>query len=279
MVAGLHELTALENEPGIFVATFWRDFYRSMLTHTARNALTKLFICILGVLLFMPGRAFSADHLNLIVLEDLSKSESPKAADGHTEFQKNLEAVTRLLSSMPAGSHVTVVGITDNSFAQPYILLSAEIGDDEGYFKERLANARQQLVRAWRKRCAHLEPTFKQTDIVGALLLASQLFQESPNTNRKLLVIFSDMRQNTHDLDLETPQTIGVEGALSNAQRKNLLANLTGVKIRVLGADNAGKSMAYWQGLRDFWGRYFARAGASIENYSVLRLGVDLGLP
>ena len=63
---------------------------------------------------------------------------------------------------------MTVLGITDNSFAQPYILLSADIGDDAGYFGEKLANARKQLVGSWQRRIEHLQSGFQHTDIVGA---------------------------------------------------------------------------------------------------------------
>jgi hypothetical protein len=43
-----------------------------------------------------------------------------------------------------------VLGITEQSFSQPYMLLSAELSPDEGYFKERLAAGRNHVVRAWR---------------------------------------------------------------------------------------------------------------------------------
>jgi hypothetical protein len=149
MVASLHELTILEKEAAVFVARFWRDFYRSMLLHTARSALTKLLVVALGIGVpsLVPHHALAADRLDLVVMVDLSQSVAVKGHDGKTESEKNLQAVTRLLTQVPAGSHVTVFGITDYSFAQPYILLSADVGDDEGYFKEKLACARQELAR------------------------------------------------------------------------------------------------------------------------------------
>ncbi len=56
MVAKLGELTALDNAPQMFETQFWRDFYRSILTHTVRSALTKLSVFVaLGVLLFAPA--------------------------------------------------------------------------------------------------------------------------------------------------------------------------------------------------------------------------------
>jgi hypothetical protein len=272
MVSSLHELTVLENEAAVFVARFWRDFYRSMLSHTARSALSKLVVAMgVGILFLMPHRSFAADRLDLVVMVDLTQSVAVKGHDGKTESDKNLQAVTRLLAQVPAGSHVTVLGITDNSFAQPYILLSADVGSDEGYFKEKLTGARQQLVRNWQRRIEHLQGGFKHTDILGALLLADQLFHERPNGWRQDLIIFSDIRQDTADLNLETPAKFDAKAILVRTEKKGLVAHLENVDVYVLGVDNAGMSIEYWRRLRNFWLGYFATVGANVRNYSVLR--------
>jgi len=273
MVSGLHELTALENEAAVFIARFWRDFYRSMLTHTARSTLSKLLVIAMamGMLFLLPHRALAADRLNLVVMVDLTQSVAVKGHDGKAECEKNLRAVNRLLTQVPAGSHVTVLGITDNSFAQPYILLSADVPDDEGYFKEKLTSSRRQLVRIWQKRIVHLQGGFTRTDILGALLLADQLFHERPTGWRDVLVIFSDMRQDTADVNLETPPKFDARVALGKTEKNGLIARLGNVQVYVLGVDNAGKPIAYWTQLRGYWLEYFARAGAHVETYSVLR--------
>ncbi len=280
MVSGLSELTVLENEPDVFIARFWRDFYRSMLSHTARSALGKLVVLAVGVaiLFLMPHGALAADRLNLVVMVDLTQSVAVKGHDGKTESEKNLQAVTRLLAQVPAGAHLTVLGITDNSFAQPYILLSADVPADEGYFKEKLAGARRQLVSNWRKRIEHVQDGFPHTDILGALLLVDQLFHERPNGWRNVLVVFSDMRQDTADLNLETPETFDAGAAIVRTEKKRLVAGLANVEVYVLGVDNAGKPLAYWDRLREYWREYFTKAGAHVESYSVLRefRGIEL---
>jgi hypothetical protein len=273
MVSSLHDLTILENEPAAFIARFWRDFYRSMLSHTARSALSKLLVLALGVtvLFLMPHRALAADRLNLVVMVDLTQSVSVKGHDGKTESEKNLQAVSRLLNEVPAGSHVTVLAITDNSFAQPYILLSADVGSDEGYFKEKLDGARQQLVRNWQRRIERLQGGFKHTDILGALLLADQLFHERTDGQRDVLVILSDMRQDTADLNLETPARFDAKAALVRTEKEGLVARLENVEVYVLGVDNARRQIDYWGRLRDFWVGYFAKSGTNVTSYSVLR--------
>lgn len=276
MITHLYELTALENEAGAFAARFWRDFYRSMLTHAVRNAITKVLLFVLALFVFTPNRVHAAEHLNLVVMVDLTESVAVKGHDGKTEREKNFHAVSHLLSQIPAGAHLTILGITDTSFAQPYILLSADIGDDEGYFKERIASARKQLTVAWQRRIRRGKWNFSHTDVLGALMLASQIFEQRPQDERKALIIFSDMRQYTGDLNLETRTAIAPSAALAKAKSKGLIANLREVDTYVLGAGNAGKSPTYWNGLHHFWREYFKEAGCHIERYTILRDPLDL---
>jgi len=153
---------------------------------------------------------------------------------------------------------------------QPDILLSASIAEDTGYFNERLANARRELLQAWQRRREHLEFDFQRTDILGALVLAEQLFGQMPKGGRNVLVIFSDMRHNTPDLNLETTAEIAVQSALTKRERRSLVADLHSVEVSVLGVDDAGKPMRYWTQLRQFWLAYFAETRARVAQYSVL---------
>jgi hypothetical protein len=262
------QVTMLRNEPAIFESRFWRDFYRAMLSNAVRSAMTKLLI-ILGVFGFAVSHAHAEDHLNMVVAIDLTRSVSVCGPDGKDEFQKNIDGVTWLLSQIPAGSRITVIGITDHSFAQPYILLSASVPDDAGYFGERLAAAQNQLMHSWKQRSRHLKATFHQTDILGALQLANEIFDQQPDADRRTLVIFSDMRQSTADLDLEAPKIVPPFAAA--ATRCGAIPRLRNVQSYVLGADGAGRSSAYWQSLQAFWKVYFQNAGAVLKSYSVLR--------
>ncbi|MDP9049844.1 MAG: hypothetical protein M3O31_03845 [Acidobacteriota bacterium] len=264
------EVTRLEDEPALFAAQFWRDFYGSMLTHTVRNAMTKLLVLGVGMLLVPHARAAAHPHLNLVIAIDLTRSVNVKGPDGTTEFQKNIGGVTRILAQVPAGAHVSIVGITDRSFATPYILLSATVPDDSGYFGERLSAARRELVRVWRLRSGHLQPSFPSTDIIGTLLLASQIFNRQPSGDERVLVIFSDMRNHTRELDLESH--------LGGLAFRNLVTAPSGVSVKlphvqvyVLGVDGAGKTAAHWQALEKFWTGYFSKSGAALDTFSTLR--------
>jgi len=262
----------LSNEGVIFEARVQRDFHRSLLTHAVRKSLAKMLVVAVCVLL--PAlRAVRAclQPLDLVVAIDLSASVASRGPDGKTDFAKNVAAITQLLGTVPAGSCVTVIGVTGASFAEPDILLAANISADPGYFGERLVAAHRQLVGAWQARAAHLAPNARRTDILGALLVAGQLFEETPDSRRKVLVIYSDMRQDTRELDLEKSGAVASRIGLQKAPKSVSLADIRGTHVYVLGADAYGESPATWEALRRFWKTYFQTAGADLEKYSVLR--------
>ena len=263
MVGLVRGVTLLENEPALFTHKFWRDFHGSMITQAVRNAMNKMLVLAVALMLASHAHAASPQHLNLVVAIDLSKSVAAKGPDGTTEFQKNVDGVTRLLAQVSADTRVTIVGITDRSFAQPYILLSATVPSDPGYFGERLSVARTQLVQSWKRRSVSLQPVFPATDVLGALLLASQIFQQqSIHIERSVLVLFSDMRNSTAELNLESPL-----GHPSNP----VPIDLHQAEVFALGVDGAGLPTTRWHDIERFWSSYLHDSSASLRAFSVLR--------
>jgi len=271
MVARLYEIDSCQREAPIFVARFWRDFYRAMLVHTVRSALYKLVLFALLAVPFASSQAFAQERLELVIALDLTESTNHKAPDGRTGFKKNVDAITQLLARIPSGSHVTVLGITNNSFAQPYVLLSANVSPDEGYFKERLASARRAMAQAWTARSASLKPAFRQTDVFGAALLAGQVFEKSPANTKKVLVILSDMVHETKSLTLKKSTEAYRREQLARLKASGMTTNLKNVDIHVLGSEVHDIQPFEWHRLQEFWKEYFRVSEANLIQYSVLR--------
>jgi hypothetical protein len=262
-----------------FEHEFWRDFYRSLLNGVKRGALQKIVIIALSLGVLAYGQSPVRDRTDVVILLDLSQSVAVKGHGSKAEFEKNTASITSILTALPAGAKVTVVGITDDSFATPYIILSGELAGDEGYFKERLAKGHAELTHAWKERSAGLAPHCAETDILGAMLVASEVFHASPSGTRKVLVVFSDMRQATHALNLERETLAQTPAAMHQVAGNRLLADLHGVDVYAEGVDAAGESVAYWRSLQDFWRMYFVQAGATVSRYSALRGVPEFGRP
>lgn len=258
----------LRNEPAIFAARFRRDFYRALLVNATRKALTKALLVAAVASCFVSPKAHAQEGVDMVIAIDLTASVAVAGPDGKSEFEKDVEGVSRVLAQAPAASRITVIGITDSSFTQPYILMRARVGADPGYFGERLAAARNQLERTWKQRSAHFGPKFQRTDILGALELASQIFAEE-QANRRELIIFSDMRQDTTQLNLEASPLVPT--FLLVAEHCTPMPDLQGENVSVLGTGSASRPIAYWHSLKQFWAEYFRRAGANLRSYSALR--------
>ena len=220
---------------------------------------------------FSCVNAAATEHPTVVIAIDLTQSVAEKGPEGHTDFEKNIEAVTQILAGIPCGSRVVVLGITDRSFTEPYLLLRAQVTDDPGYFGERLQAARKTLVGDWKRRARDLTPKFQYTDILGALLLAEHVFDESAQSGRKVLVVLSDMRHHTRDVDLESVPSVSSLHGLERGGRKIPTTVLGGVEVYVLGVDGAGKSLRYWDSLKAFWAEYFQQSGARLQDYTPLR--------
>jgi hypothetical protein len=206
--------------------------------------MTKLLLIMIPFPLITSALAVAEPQLNLVIAVDLTPSVAVHAPGRPSEFQKNIEAVTSLLAQVPADSGITVIGITDQSFAEPDILLSATLPDDPGYFAERMTAARNDLVRAWQSRSQRLQPNLPRSDILGALLLASQQFSESVATRHKVLVIFSDMRHFTLDLSLDTPSGVARFSRMLS-QGKVSVADIRSADVYLLGVDATNKSISF----------------------------------
>jgi hypothetical protein len=267
----IQEILALQSEPAVFVTKFWRDFHWVVLKRSIGNAAKVGLVGVLFFLFLLTPAANAQQRVELVILIDLSRSVGANGPDDRSEFQKNVTAVSQVLRQVPAGVRVTILGITDDSFAPPYFLLRATVAPEVGYFGEKLTSARQRLENTWKVKSRDLTPSFAGTDLFGAFLVAGQIFQEAGAGRRDVLVVFSDMWQETREFNFGKMKEVCALEAMEKVRTQKLLANLRDADVEVLGTDAPGRSKAEWACVRDFWMKYLAEAGARAHEYSVTR--------
>jgi hypothetical protein len=273
MITLLHRIEFLKREPDIFENQFTRDFYLGLIQGAARRTskhLGPLLGAFLCVALFAP--ALRAERLDAVIGLDLSLTSAVKNYDGSLEHAKNVESAARLIEGLPAGARVRIVGITDQSFSRPLVLLSGEIPEDRGplAFIDRTLVARRRLAQGTRDLGRTAPPKYAQTDVIGFLAVAADLLHAEP-LGRKVLVIFSDMRHSAPPPDIESPRLVPVAAALLAVEARHQIADLRTVDVYVYGVHAAEKDIPYWQSLRAFWERYFREAGAALKSFSMMR--------
>jgi hypothetical protein len=96
------------------------------------------------------------------------------------------------------------------------------------------------------------------------------LWVQAWRKKRHVLIILSDMRHHTPNLDLESGGIAPHFSALKTQNGFSCVA-LPDVEVFVAGVGADGKSIAYWESLKEFWSEYFQSAGARLRAYSALR--------
>ena len=84
-----------------------------------------------------------------------------------------------------------------------------------------------------------------------------------------VLVLFSDMRNHTKELDLESEKGLAV--ALKNQNVEHTISDLRDVQAFALGVDGADSTRGDWQRILAYWQQFFSKHGADIKEFSPLR--------
>jgi hypothetical protein len=279
MLRLLHRVEFLKREAEIFGNEFTRDFYLGLIKGAARRNskhIGPLFCVVLLATACLAPR-LGAQPLDVAVGIDLSLSSASRNYDGHLEHEKNIESAARLIATLPAAARFRIVGVSDQSFSRPLMLLEGRIPADRGQLElvDRIAVARRAYADQVRRVLRATPPTYPETDVIGFLLVAAELLNESPRT-RKVLVIFSDMRHSAPPPNIERAAVVPVASALRTVERQNQIADLRGVDVYVYGAHAGDKDVPYWQSLRAFWTQYFGKSGAALKSFSMMRDVADI---
>ena len=237
---------------------------RARATHFARAMKYALItLLILAILLLLTSRLEAAPigvtvH---VVLLDLSRSTST------ANFHANVNGVGDLIQKLKPGERIVVIPISDRFSGS--VLLDKTLAVDVGSLGLRERADREAIGAEWRSIAQAIKPVYARTDILGAL--ASLPYRSNLGAVALRIYIFSDLQQDTPQLDLEHAPSISVVPAIARLKRANAIPHLTGAKIYAVGVDPVGKSAHYYAQLREFWSAYFAAAGADLRTFSLDR--------
>jgi hypothetical protein len=241
---------------------------QAMAASLGRILISPITLIIMALILFLTlkGVSFGAEY---VMLFDISRSEEVKYYSGKiTAFEKNKEAGGHFIKhQLVPGDYLQVFGITEDSFSRPYGILECNISKNKGALGEVTAREKIALAKKWNQ--LDLKATAKATDLFGAIHLAALSF--SSIAKDRHLIIYSDMRQCAHSIDIERPKIVDADAVLKRVEQLGLIPQLKAVKVSCLGVHSAGKSPAYWLSLKKFWEGYFQKAQANLITFSMER--------
>jgi hypothetical protein len=193
----------------------------------------------------------------VIVAVGLAAPREQRERDFHTVEEE-------VLSRVPAGARVVVLGISDRNFSAP-LLLDARLAGDGGLFGERLRAGQARLRDVWRERTRAL-PIPAANDVLGAFLRAAVIQEAVPGVPTDLIAV-SNMRHVGNRYDFEKSGGLFPD-TLERVARDGLIPSLRGVRVSALGVDAEGWSEQRWLTLRNFWQAYFRKSGAELVMYT-----------
>jgi hypothetical protein len=197
----------------------------------------------------------------IILLYDISTSP-PKS-----DIALHDVTYEKIIEKLLPGDRFIIVEISDKSIGEliPVVdttlpLTGVRLNDEEAavQVKRELAETYKRIKR---------EKRANRTQILDSLLFVNQIIATDAPRESKVLVIISDMLEDSSDYNFEkldlTPKVI--EGITNEKRKSKMLPNLQGVKVYVLGASSANTKK--YLKIQEFWTRYFNTAGAQLKAY------------
>lgn len=202
---------------------------------------------------------------DMVVGIDMSLSEKRSSVTGHDSLEVRKRTVENLIQRVGPGESFYVLAITGNSRADPWIILSARLDKNPGFFSERTRKGRALLTAAWRKASGRLKLFSNKTDILGFLHVAGELLRGSG-----VIYVLSDGKNCTKELNLEKPPKNG-RGYMGKVNKIRGLPHLKGIKVRWFGAGGPGTSRFQLESLEQFWRVLIERSGGRLACFSSLK--------
>lgn len=238
-----------------------------------RMLLLSLLLAV-GVPFDAPGLALAADNSPKIVYVLVDLSESARREGAREHYQQKFKEIVDALKD---GDRIALAAIHDQSLTKGTYRVNEKIPVFSSLTDNRLVHlgkVKQQKERI-RQTAAKVmeEKGSKYTEVMSSLVPAQQFFASYPEYQRKVLVIMSDMLEDSqaYNFSKRAPDQKECSAIIAAEKKSGKVPNLSAVKVYVIGA--AAKSSTEAMKIKAFWVGYFKECGAHLDpnNY-----GADL---
>jgi hypothetical protein len=207
----------------------------------------------------------------IYVLFDLSGSVKPERRESYARWFNSI--LDREDAIKNDGDRIVVEAIRDRSAVQATYLVNQAFPDYSPFTDNKLRHkAEFNKIREEMKKDVKALLTeqkgSKTTEIISALIPAQQIFESYPEYGRKILLIMSDMLEESpnYNFDRRPPDERKTKKIIALEKKKNRLPQLTGITVYVAGA--GGRSTEQMRKVKNFWLEYFKACGARLEPHN-----------
>lgn len=239
---------------------------------------------ILGILLLAAGCRRAQTAETIFILFDVSGSTLGQRANYLRDFRKILDCATRTVAS-GSRTDIRLVAdrISENPLAQSEFNINLrlraqdQLGETALVYQKRLKDALEATLKEAQTILGRPPGPATGTRIMESLRLAERVFA-TYKANHKILVLFSDMIEQSNRYDFASMELAGKSGTIIGEQRTaDELPDLRGVRVYVIGAGAAtsgGLRPERLGAISRFWQEYFGGTGADLpkERYGAALL-------
>jgi hypothetical protein len=214
----------------------------------------------IGVAVFAVSCNAAPPEITMVAVD----TSGTRAAADSTIFLDSFEAVTQ---SFESGDRLVLGRINGQSvsdFNVDFDLALPRTGvvlDDRDAHEAGIAGADAAFRQLLHDRTA------EQSNVLAVLAVAGEIFARDSTRARKSLVLLSDMRNESRELNLSTRSITPAftEQFIADQRAKGGLPKLEGVRVQVAGAGARDDDAASFAALKAFWIAYLAASGAHID--------------
>jgi len=173
------------------------------------------------------------------------------------------ECFEKIYEDLNQGDRMVVGTITGRSFIDFKPAVDVEIPKKSVWLNriqfERSFTETKEKIQGEVGRLLSQKEGTQRTEILNSLNIAETIFHKEKR--EKILVLLSDMIQDSREHDFSSTKITNdyINKLIRYRGKKNLIPNLTGVKVYVAGA--SGSDSHKYRSIEKFWARYFERAG------------------
>jgi hypothetical protein len=179
------------------------------------------------------------------------------------------ECFDKIYENLRQGDRIVVGMITGRSFIDFKPVVDAEIPKKSVWVNriqfERSVTETKERIRGEVEGLLSQKNGTPRTEILNSLNIAETIFHKEKR--EKILVVLSDMIQDSKEYDFSSTKITDdyISRVIKHRREKNLIPNLTGVKVYVAGA--SGSDSHKYRSIERFWARYFEKAGADYSHH------------
>ena len=220
----------------------------------------NIFLGIIGLLFLNSCQ--KPESRCILVLFDVSDSTMQRRNSYLETFKK------KILPALKGGDRIVADIISDNPLEQSSYPINIELTpyklQNKILYKREIGNLKVNISTTV-ENMLQVDRRVKKTKILEAMELAIRVFATYKNYDKKILVLFSDMIEDSDIYNFERInwQKNNLDNLIQRIQNK--IQDFSGVKIYIITGTTFTSSNANYNYIRRFWTTYFKKSGAIFD--------------